>query len=127
MQLLAPGPAPCPECGGGRVVDGVEYDARFAHIDGCRYLRTPQALVDVGARRLAMPHIQNWLLEDVRPVIDEYLARTGVRPTRLLIAPRFAPLFNVVAKILGIDVVADLRCQPGRLYVVGPDWDGRLE
>jgi len=126
---LLPGPRPCPECGGPRLVNpkGWEYEPGFQHLLTCVYRRAPTKLGDLGLRGKMRPHIQNWLLDDVQPLVDAYLAANGVPPTRLIIAPRFAPLFAIVATKLRLDVVGDLRCPPGQLFVVGETWDGRLE
>lgn len=127
MKLLAPGPRPCPECGGRRLVSRRwEYEPGFQHLPGCLYRRAPTKLADLGARGLLRPHIQNWLLDDVQPLVDAYLAASGQRPTKLLVEPRFVPLFAVIAERLGLEVIGDLRCPHGQLFVVGVDWDGRL-
>lgn len=127
MQLLAAGPRTCPECGGPRLLNGRwEYEPGFRHGLDCVYRRAPTRLADLGGRAFLRPHIQNWLLDDVLPAVEAYVVATGQRPTRLLVEPRFAPLFAIIAKHVHLEVVGDTRCPHGRLFVVGHDWDGQL-
>jgi hypothetical protein len=69
-------------------------------------------------RKIFRPLIAGWILDDLEPLVQTYLAGGGFVPITLLVHPRYVPLFRPPAQALGIHVRGEPRCAPGQFFLV---------